>query len=318
MNLGGIDLQRIEMDNNSKKSLLNKICIAICFICTIGISLTSIDLYRRVSVRADVLNENISTIEEGLYIRRPAETTIDQIVVDKSHRKIRLSIPVSDERFYYDNALNGNSTHVKSLSYGYKDGNAIFDIGFDENCRVELTTASDKELLLSIEPYSEIYDRIYLIDPAYGGAETGSVCYETKESDVNLELARSLAEKLSDERIGVFLTREEDIELSDSDRMEENEQLKPDCYIKIRCNADPNTRVSSGVEYYSTDDSFSRSFSESWLSPVETDKNLPLEFADESYVEILCGYLTNKSDATKLKNQEYIDELAKSIADSLK
>lgn len=283
-----------------------------------GMSLTSIDIYRRVSVRADVLKEDLLSTEDGLCIRRPEDTSIEQVLLEKSHRGIRLSIPVSDERFYYDNALNGNSTHVKSLSYGYKDGKAIFDIGFDETCEADLTEISSKELLLTIKPYSELYDKIYLIDPAYGGDETGSVCYGVRECDINLAVAKALAEELSNEKTGVFITRETDITLSEDERMAENAQLLPDCYIKIRCNADSNTRVSSGVEYYTSDADFFDKFNKSELGPVFIEKNRASGSAEEAYIEILCGYLTNKSDAMNLNDAEYVMTLAKSIADALK
>lgn len=94
--------------------------------------------------------------------------------------------------------------------------------------------------------------RRVVIDPGHGGHDPGAIGYDrrVREKDVNLALARRLAEKIRRE-LGceVILTRDKDVFLSLEERTAIANTKNADLFISIHCNASRNSKA-HGLETY--------------------------------------------------------------------
>jgi len=81
-----------------------------------------------------------------------------------------------------------------------------------------------------------------LVDPGHGGTETGSIGPNGyPEKDVNLVVSKLLQEQLIARGATVYMTREEDKEVSLADRMKMIDQLQPAIALSIHYNALPDS-----------------------------------------------------------------------------
>lgn len=93
--------------------------------------------------------------------------------------------------------------------------------------------------------------RTIVIDPGHGGKDVGAVGpHGTYEKDVNLQVARGLADLLNAEgRFRVILTRSDDRFLTLQERSSIANKAKADLFISVHCNAGLNA-ASNGFEIY--------------------------------------------------------------------
>lgn len=89
-----------------------------------------------------------------------------------------------------------------------------------------------------------------LIDPGHGGSDHGAVYSGVKESDLVLAISKDLQARMAqDSGFKVYLSRDNDMTLALSDRIELAKEIKADLIISLHANAakDPRAR---GVELY--------------------------------------------------------------------
>lgn len=93
--------------------------------------------------------------------------------------------------------------------------------------------------------------RTIVVDAGHGGKDVGAVGpHGTYEKDVNLQVARGLADLLNAEgRFRVILTRSDDRFLTLQERSSIANKAKADLFISVHCNAGLNA-ASSGFEIY--------------------------------------------------------------------
>jgi N-acetylmuramoyl-L-alanine amidase len=90
------------------------------------------------------------------------------------------------------------------------------------------------------------------IDAGHGGSNTGAtgVATGTEEKICNLQIAKYLERELTRQGAQVFLTRNEDIDLSMTDRTLLLREANPDLLISIHHNASSNREVKGVSTYY--------------------------------------------------------------------
>jgi len=84
-----------------------------------------------------------------------------------------------------------------------------------------------------------------LIDPGHGGADPGATYGGVREADLNLDTGRRLALILGAER-----TRQSDTTISLADRVDCEHRLKPDCFVSIHHDANPNPLAQGFTVYH--------------------------------------------------------------------
>lgn len=122
--------------------------------------------------------------------------------------------------------------------------------------RGALVYLDEKDFLLTIDPVirnAPLWKhplKTILIDPGHGGKDQGAPGVGgILEKNITLTLGQKLAEKLRKCGFRVFMTRINDRNLTLQQRVSMCENLKPDLFISVHCNAVSNRRT-MGVETY--------------------------------------------------------------------
>ena len=139
----------------------------------------------------------------------------------------------------------------------YEGTNLILSLQHPSKMRSLGETGTTQNLENSIErndldrqPLSDVE---ILLDPGHGGEESGSkgpTGYP--EKDVNLVVSKLVAEELTKLGAKVYLTREEDVDVSLEERMAAIDRLKPDLAISIHYNALPDDGDAENTKGIST------------------------------------------------------------------
>lgn len=183
-----------------------------------------------------------------------------------------------------------------------------------------------------------------IIDPGHGGADggavgTNSVC----EKDLNLDVALKLSDMLNAMGIRTLLTRDSDVMLSDegasshkngdlSARRKIAESIDNAIFVSIHMNSFPIAKYSGTQVYYSANNEESSVLAKliqdgvrASLQPSNTRRTKAatssiylLDKLTCPAILIECGFISNPEECTRLCNEEYRQELALSIACSLR
>ena len=179
---------------------------------------------------------------------------------------------------------------------------------------------------------------IVILDPGHGGVDPGTVIDDIKEKDINLKIALKVKEKLEQKNIIVLLTRDGDYDLASP---EVNRRKKSDFNHRIRRinESGANYYISIHLNYledksYSGPQVFYTKENKDLAIQMQNDLNKALNGNREAKkisntiymysklkvpgVLIECGFLSNEEERKKLLDDNYIDNLASIIANSLK
>lgn len=271
-----------------------------------------------------------------LRIPLPKGCKADDIVIENHYmdRELWIFVPTAEKGFYSENAISGNRETVGQGSYDITgDGIKLnFRLTGIYECR---TILENENLYISFLSPKEMYDKIVVIDPAWGGAEAGNTAEGILEKDINLQIARKLKEKLDNNSgIKAYYTRMDDVNPSEQDRISLGNEAKADMYIRIQVNANEDTSV-YGTRAIYNGDYFIPGFGSVELADyLEREvvtcikgKGLGLIEAEQGEYAIRnatipaaaigVGYLTNKQEAALLGREEYIDKIATGIYNAI-
>ena len=84
---------------------------------------------------------------------------------------------------------------------------------------------------------------VVYIDAGHGGRETGAFTFGVAEKDLNLNITRQLASRLSDQGYVVHESRTDDKYIALTDRDDEPNKLMPDIFVSVHHNAMPVSRA---------------------------------------------------------------------------
>ncbi len=179
-------------------------------------------------------------------------------------------------------------------------------------------------------------DKHIVIDPGHGGYQPGARFGDILEKEINLAVAKKLANHLRMIGAKVSLTREDDRYLSLGDRPKLAEDLGADLFISIHCNSNGKPDSISGTEtYYHKDDPSSRALAQCVQSAVVKALGLPdlnaksdtkissiglkvLRCATVPAVLVELGFLNHSHDRKKLMDDRFRQAAAEGIADGLR
>ncbi|MGN1180903.1 MAG: N-acetylmuramoyl-L-alanine amidase [Suilimivivens sp.] len=270
-----------------------------------------------------------------LRIPVPGGCKADDITIENHYmdKELWLLIPKTQEDFYEKNPISGNREAVKSGSFEMT-GTGItlkFRLTGIYECR---TILENDNLYISFLSPSEVYDKIVVIDPAWGGTKTGYTADGLTEKDITLQIARKLKERLDASDIKAYYTRMDDIYSAEEERSALGNETKADMYIRIEANYQEDTSV-YGTEAVYNGDYFIPGFGsieladrlEREVTTAIKGKALGLvEAGEESYVlqkatvpaaTIRVGYLSNAQEAILLGREEYMEKIADGIYNAI-
>jgi len=169
------------------------------------------------------------------------------------------------------------------------------------------------------------------VDAGHGGNESGAIgCCGDREKDINLAIAKQLQAELDKRGAKVVMTREQDIDVSLSDRVNFAKDTGADLLLSIHANAlpdgaDPNKNKGTSVYYYHNQ---AKPLADSILDSMTTElctQNDKVRQGSLALVRptnavsvlIEVAYMINPDDYALLTDKCFQANCAKAIADGV-
>ena len=183
-----------------------------------------------------------------------------------------------------------------------------------------------------------LLDKVIYLDPGHGGIDSGTTYKNILEKDINLTLCKKLQDALIKEGATVYLTRNEDKDLSLSKNNRKRSDLisraylinktKPDIYISIHVNHLSNTKYKGLQIFYNHKNKENENIAKSitkylkektWLirEPKYNNTYYMYNNITEPGVLIEVGFLCNPDDRYRLTHEEYQDVLVDNLTYSI-
>ncbi len=180
--------------------------------------------------------------------------------------------------------------------------------------------------------------RTIVIDPGHGGLDNGAIVKKVKEDELNLNISFALKNELESRGATVYLTRDDDHDLTNRDhhyskqddmylRVRKIDSYQPDLFISIHVNTSPvSSTWGSQVFYYQKSESskmLADQIHQSMLKVTGSKKNVEtanfyvLKNTKASGVLIECGFISNPNERGQLTSKKYQEKLASSISDGI-
>lgn len=289
------------------------------------------------SVSEYFLSNNDLTGEDGrthsVRMEFPTDIEYDVAFEEDFNKKSLCVITRGLENSYFqDFPMIGNSDGIKDIVFSNSAKESRIDIFFEEYLFCNYVKEGQYWYLDFKRP-KEIFDTIVVIDAGHGGEDGGANSQGIEEKDINLNIAKKIEAVFSgykDERIGVFLTRNEDETLSLDDRCEFANNIEADILVSIHQNSTSSGRMSNinGTEvlYLSSDETGeSKRLSELLLYKIEESlgsNNRGLVAGDNLILlsKVNCptalvevGFMTNRDELNKLQDENYQQRCAEAV-----
>jgi N-acetylmuramoyl-L-alanine amidase len=175
---------------------------------------------------------------------------------------------------------------------------------------------------------------VIAIDPGHGGSDPGAIGYQgIKEKDIVLKVSQMLKSELESKGISTILTREEDIDVSLSERVNIAEKANSKLFISIHNNASLSGDA-NGIEtyYYNSSDVYSKISSSlanliqgSLTTAFPNTPNRKVKTANFYVIKrnpipsvlIELGFIDGSIDGPQLASGEMLSIASKVIANSI-
>lgn len=205
-----------------------------------------------------------------------------------------------------------------------------------ENRKTELAYKENLETALSARGN---YDFIVVLNPAHGGMDTGHENAFGTEKDITLAICNKVAETNADTKVGIFLTRTQDVGMDTAMRLDFVEQLQPDLFIDVHLDKNVTvsaygTSVSYDTTYFNrrfTNVEFADMMERSVVSAIEgfavgivdvtdtdAEEKAVLSGLTMPAVSIACGDMSNEKEGELLTRDNYQSNLAKGILEGIR
>lgn len=309
------------MENRNYKKIIS-------FILTLTVA---IGLFTRVfTVKANAYVSNSEIVEKQLksIVARYGEENV--LFEDGIYLEYGESINLSDSEEYQgiiwtseDNEIleiNGND--IKGINYG-----TTFLVGSKDNkyylkqVYVHESEENQARAISNMESRSQF---VAYVDAGHGGYDPGAVANGLNEKDLTLSIALKVKAKLESKGIKVVMSRDTDKFLSLQDIANKANASNPDIFISIHINSAGATSA-SGIEtyYYKGVDKPLASDIQNKLIEYTGANNRGVKWEEFFVVKntnmpaslVECGFITNVTEANKMKTASYQDSLAKAIVD---
>ncbi|MBP3476768.1 MAG: N-acetylmuramoyl-L-alanine amidase [Lachnospiraceae bacterium] len=268
-------------------------------------------------------------------IPMPESVRAEEVTIENHYMDQELWVSITPREmadqgmFYESHSVYGNCDNVL---VGH------FDVEKERIClRFALTDVYEYQSIfenntLYIEFVSpkEAYDKIVVIDPAYGAEDSGITAEGVKGKNITLDIAKALKAKLDETDIKVYYTRMDDSNPTDENRVRLAAATKADMLIRIEIGGADSTKI-YGTEAVYNSRFFIPGFGSVELADllerevvtaVSGKANGLLEAAEEDSVisdatvpaaAIRVGYLTNGQEFILLQREDYIERIANGI-----
>lgn len=201
-----------------------------------------------------------------------------------------------------------------------------------------VTTVQVTEGGSSSDSSGETSGLVVCIDAGHGGKDDGATGNSIVEKDMNLKIAKKVGEYLKDGGAKVYYTRTSDEYVSLTDRTDYADEKGCNLFVSIHCNSSTDSGSNGTEVYYSVNSKYAKkslaeSISKAVSGALET-RNIGAKSrqgSDGDYYSVIRtsaakgipglivehAFISNSSDAAKLKNDDKIDKMAKDEAKAI-
>ena len=180
--------------------------------------------------------------------------------------------------------------------------------------------------------------KVIVLDAGHGGKDDGAVNSKIIERDLNLVLVKKLEKELVSQGAIVYLTREDENDLSTTtvnrkrsdlyNRAKYIDKISPDMYISLHLNSSPSPSWRGLQIFYTSKNEKNKLIAETITNHLkEKMSNIREIKKDNTYymykhisspgILIEAGFISNPSDNYLLRNEEYQDKLIISISEGI-
>ncbi len=268
-------------------------------------------------------------------IPMPESVKAEEVVLENHYMDKELWVSISVEQtkeyeaFYKAQSVYGN---CESVTDGHLEAEKDrICLRFALNGVYEYRSIFENHTLyVEFVPSKEMYEKIIVIDPAYGGEEHGVTADGILSKNITLDVAKALKTMFDESDIKVYYTRMDDSNPTAQNRVELAAATKADMMIRIEVSGDENSKL------YGTSAVYNSKFFIPGFGNVELADLLEREVVTsisgkacglfESQQEdqvmnsatvpaaaIRVGYLTNSQEAILLQREDYIKRIAEGI-----
>lgn len=231
--------------------------------------------------------------------------------------------------FYENNAVYGNSQNV--LDGHFEVENDRIYLRFSLTGVYEYRSIFENQTLyVEFVPSKEVYEKIIVVDPAYGAAVSGVAIKDVASKDITLDIAKALKTMLDGSDIKVYYTRMDDSNPAPENRVNLATATKADMLIRIEVSGDENSKL-YGTETVYNSRYFIPGFGSVELADLlerevvtaingkanglveATDADEVISAATVPAAAVKVGYLTNGQESILLQRDDYINRIAEGI-----
>ncbi len=314
---------------------------------TVGVADLAQDEVVRPSVQKEAGAPAVPAEENEIIIDRSAQNTnyfcipmpesvkAEEVVLENHYMDKELWVSISAaqtdeyEAFYRTGSVYGNCKNVADGRYEAEEDRICLRFALDGVYEYR-SIFEDHTLYVEFVPSKEVYEKIIVIDPAYGGEEQGVTAEGVLSKNITLDVAKALKTMFDESDIKVYYTRMDDSNPAAADRAGLAAATRADMLIRIEVSGDENSKL------YGTSAVYNSKFFIPGFGNVELADLLErevvtsisgkacglVESAQEDQVvnsatvpaaAIRVGYLTNGQEAILLQREDYIRRIAEGI-----
>lgn len=265
----------------------------------------------------------------------PESVKAEEVVLENHYMDKELWVSISAEQtkgyeeFYKTKGVYGNCENVTDGRLEAEKDRIC--LRFALNGVYEYRSIfEDHTLYVEFVPSKEMYEKIIVIDPAYGGGEHGVAVDGILSKNITLDVAKALKTMFDESDIKVYYTRMDDTNPAAADRVELAAATKADMLIRIEVSGDENSKLYGTSAVYNSQ-YFIPGFGNVELADLLEREVVTaisgkacglVESAQEDQVvnsatvpaaAIRVGYLTNSQEAILLQREDYIKRIAEGI-----
>ncbi|MDR3591820.1 MAG: N-acetylmuramoyl-L-alanine amidase, partial [Negativicutes bacterium] len=177
--------------------------------------------------------------------------------------------------------------------------------------------------------------KVIVLDPGHGGNNDGAVHFGVREADVNLAVGLKLRDKLASFGATVVMTRTDDSSVASPGagaagelqaRVDVAAAHDADIFVSIHANAHPNPETAGAISFYPAGrpNELARAIQTGLAGEVGmVDKGVRpancyvLRNSDVPAALIETGFLTNQTEAARLADAKYQNQIAEGICKGL-
>lgn len=261
---------------------------------------------------------------------RPENVFMENRYMD---RQLWIYVQSSEVDFFDANAIYGD---VSSVLRGYtevSEDTILLKLEMADLMEYRSTLDGNVLTIACNEP-KELYDFLVVLDPAGGGSDAEADGSAITEDELALEVARQVQRKFAVPNVRLYLTRTENVEVSEQARVEFVEAVGADLYIRVGAQEDVDNPGTYGVLGCYNEEYFIPGFGNADLADVLTrqvtivssnraEGIIPaagdsiLQSIRIPAAELFLGYLSNPQEEVLLEQEFYQQRLAEGIVSAV-